>query len=88
MEKDIINSKYNSTKKSYGLMCFRYTNKFEVLLVQRRISYGFYDFVIGKYNIQDMKKLTHLFNNMTNDEKITILSFVQGKVKNTCVSLL
>lgn len=48
-------------------------NKYEILIVKKRISYAFADFVLGKYNRHDNENLRYLFSRMTNDEKIEIL---------------
>lgn len=64
-------------RKSSGIACCRFnknTNKLEILLVKKRYTYGFVAFVFGQYNNKDEKRLKFLFNNMTIQEKIDILS--------------
>lgn len=61
-------------KQSLGIACCRYntkTNKPEILLVEKRCSYNFQAFVFGHYNNDNLKIL---FDEMTNHEKLDILS--------------
>lgn len=74
------------TKKSYGIICTRFNtnnNKVEFLLIKKRNTYFYVEFVLkcqlSSY-IQDDKKLIYLFNRMTHEEKIDILSFDYGKM--------
>ncbi len=62
-------------KNSFGISLLRFNhrlNKYEILIVKKRISYAFADFVNGNY-IKSTDNLKFLFNNMSNDEKIEIL---------------
>lgn len=64
-------------KKSYGIACCRFnkaTNMLEILLIKKRYTYSFVAFVFGQYNKKDEKRLKFLFNGMTLQEKIDILS--------------
>lgn len=64
-------------KKSYGICLCRKNLKNdnnEILLIQKRNSYYFIMFVLGHYKKNDDKYLLHLFNNMTYDEKITLIT--------------
>jgi ADP-ribose pyrophosphatase YjhB (NUDIX family) len=64
-------------KKSAGVACIRYNkndNRYEVLLVRKRYSYGFAAFVFGRYNKRDENHIVNLLNGMTNQEKLDILS--------------
>lgn len=58
-----------SIKYSYGVMLFK-TNPMEILLVQRRYTYDFFDFVFGKYS--DVESAKKLFNGMVPEELIMI----------------
>lgn len=50
-------------------------NKWEVLLIQKRYTYEYMDFVLGKYyNIRDKNMIRNNFGKMTYDEKMLILS--------------
>lgn len=64
--------KYN--KKSCGIMLFKDSNPPTLLMVQKRCTYEFMDFVLGKYNPDSKPKLYGLFNKMTFHEKLDILS--------------
>jgi len=61
-------------KRSFGIACMRYTHGVpEILMIRKRITYAFSDFVRGLYSARE--DLINLFNNMTADEKLCILSF-------------
>lgn len=62
-------------KKSYGIACVR-TNadgKNEILLVRKRYTYAYNDFVFGNYQVQN-DVIAEMLNNMTVDEKVDLLS--------------
>jgi 8-oxo-dGTP pyrophosphatase MutT (NUDIX family) len=65
-------------RKSYGIAMCRYNtkknNQIEILMVKKRYTYSYFAFVFGKYKKYNNKYLVYLFNNMTFDEKITILT--------------
>src|SRR5581483_17769 len=63
------------TKYSVGIACVRlHEGRPEILLVQKRVSYAYSDFVQGRY-VPGMKAdITRMFNEMTLDEKLDILS--------------
>lgn len=66
------------TKQSYGISCCKFDktdNKLKILLVKKRHTYNYISFVFGKYKVRDRKRLAYLFNGMTIQEKIDILSF-------------
>jgi hypothetical protein len=63
-------------KNSYGIILQRFNikrNCYEYLIVRRRITYAFYEFITSKYDISDSSRLQTLFNEMTSCEKIDIL---------------
>lgn len=66
----------NITKKSYGLACCRYgaAGDLEFLLIHKRVSFCFIEFVNGRYRRGDKARLHFLFSGMTNDEKIDVWS--------------
>lgn len=67
----------NKYKLSIGIICIRYNKikkDYEFLMIRRRTTYAFLDFINQKYNNNDHDRLTYLFNNMTLDEKIIIAS--------------
>ena len=62
---------------SYGILCFRIVEsasgvKPEYLMVQRKDSLGFVEFVRGKYNVDDDDYIGALFSNMTRDERTRV----------------
>lgn len=60
--------------KSHGLALCRNRGEFvEILMCRRRNTYEFCEFVRNRYSSDE--KLQKLFNNMTDDEKIAILTF-------------
>lgn len=60
---------------SVGVACCRFTpNGMEILLVKKRYTYAFNKFVNGRYRSDDRAALIALFDNMTADEKLDILS--------------
>lgn len=67
-----------SYRTSYGIAMCRYNmeknKQVEILMVKKRYTYAYFSFVFGKYKKYNNKHLSYLFNNMTFDEKITILS--------------
>lgn len=69
---------YNkNVRKSSGVACCRFNktnNKLEILLIKKRYSYSFVAFVFGQYVKRDEKRLKLLFNGMTIQEKIDIMS--------------
>lgn len=71
------------TKKSYGVAICRFnleTNQYEMLLVKKRCTYNFIEFVLGHYAKNNESRLLYLFNGMTNSEKLTILSLDFGNI--------
>jgi len=69
---------YNCKKPitSFGIVCFRITpdNKKEYLLVQRKDSLGYVDFLRGKYNETNDFQLKNIINEMTKEEQHDILN--------------
>jgi ADP-ribose pyrophosphatase YjhB (NUDIX family) len=67
----------NIYKKSYGIICCRFNekNETEVLMVKKKCTYAFLNFLLGKYKMSDKKGLKHLFNSMTQKEKYSILEY-------------
>jgi len=62
---------------SIGIIGFRYNEikqKFEYLLICRKDSLGFVDFVRGKYNIHNKPHLMNIINEMSVTEKDKIVS--------------
>lgn len=59
---------------TYGIGCCRFSDGVpEILLVKRRTTYYYKDFIFGKYrDKKDKKRLLYLFSKMTNEELIDI----------------
>lgn len=58
---------------SIGIIVFRANmNNIEYLMIKRKHSLGFVEFMRGKYPIQNKEYLINIFNEMTNDEKALI----------------
>jgi len=82
--KDNFETRLSNTKISTGIACCRLddNDKLQVLLVSHKNTYAFLNFVYGKYGIKKIGKknndinnnLLMLFNEMTVDEKMEILS--------------
>jgi len=67
--------KNNRDRVSLGVACCRFNgNKPEILLVCKRFTYAYNIFAHGKYNSNSNSELIALFNGMTVDEKLDILS--------------
>jgi 8-oxo-dGTP pyrophosphatase MutT (NUDIX family) len=68
---------YNCRKPitSFGILCYRINlqNEIEYLLVQRKDSLGYVDFLRGKYNELNDFQLRNIINQMTEEEKSNIL---------------
>lgn len=55
---------------SIGVIALRIiNNKYEVLLIKRKDSLAFVDFMRGKYNLEDKDYIINLLNNMTVSER-------------------
>tara|TARA_Y100000741_G_scaffold249976_1_gene192169 strand:+ start:1193 stop:2029 length:837 start_codon:yes stop_codon:yes gene_type:complete len=60
---------------SYGIMLFKYTNNIPyLLLVQRKDSISYIEFIRGKYSITNTSKLLTILSNITKYEINAILS--------------
>ena len=60
---------------SIGIICFRYNNnKVEYLMIRRKETLGFIEFMRGKYAIQNKEFLLNLLRQMTNQEKDKLLN--------------
>ena len=65
--------KFDKPSISIGIIPYRINNNYiEFLMVQRRYSYSYIEFIRGKYNLNNIKRLNHLFKEMTPDEKCFI----------------
>lgn len=76
------------TRTSYGIaLCRTKNNISEIIMVKKRLSYYFCQFVMGKYRKGNNSDLMNLFNNMTLQEKMDIMSLdfymLWSKIWNT-----
>ena len=63
----------NKVFTSYGIACVRkYNNKYELLMIQKKSSYCFIEFIRGLYDPYRYPDLSYMFDNMTIDEKSAI----------------
>ena len=59
---------------SFGLICYRWVGEYpEYLMIQRKDSLSFMEFVRGKYNMENPQYIADLFKLMTEEER-TIIS--------------
>ena len=55
---------------SYGIILFKYTeNKIKYLMIRRKDSFGFIDFMRGKYVFQNTTQIQNIIDEMSNSEK-------------------
>lgn len=60
---------------SIGIVAIRKVeNDVEILLIRRKNSLGFVDFMRGKYNINNFRYIVNLFNKMSDEERNLILT--------------
>ena len=72
---------------SYGLLCFRKNIKgdnYELIMVRRKYTIGFIEFLRGKYDINNYNYIKKLFNLMTIEEKMKIKNIMNfDKLRNS-----
>jgi ADP-ribose pyrophosphatase YjhB (NUDIX family) len=77
---------YNCRKPitSFGIVCYRINpikqNDIEYLLVQRKDSLGYVDFLRGKYNEKNLFQLKNIIQEMTITEKENILNHTYSEL--------
>jgi 8-oxo-dGTP pyrophosphatase MutT (NUDIX family) len=55
---------------SYGMIVFRCSEKgIQYLMIRRKNSFGYIDFIRGKYTLDDLEHLEAIFNEMSIEEK-------------------
>ena len=64
------------TKYSSGVIGFRYNdaNEIEYLMVKRRFTYSFFDFLMGNYKLNDVSYIGKLITRMTKHEKFYLFT--------------
>ena len=61
---------------SYGIVLFRSSNEgIQYLMIRRKDSFGYVDFIKGKYNPLNLEQLQLIINEMSNEEKVKILTY-------------
>ena len=62
---------------SYGIIAFRKNcDKYEYLMIRRKDTFSYIEFVRGKYNIEDSKYIMKLIEYMTDSEKKILFIYV------------
>ncbi len=62
-------------KTSYGIICIKNEQPFQILMVKKLVTYHYCEFINGNYKKQNNDNyLINLFNNMTYHEKMDILN--------------
>jgi len=68
---------------SFGIICYRIkNNNVEYLMIQRKDSLSFMEFIRGRYKVTDEEYLLDLINNMTEGEKSMLLEGDFDKIWN------
>lgn len=68
---------------SYGIICYRQKDsRVEYLLIQRKHSIAYIDFVRGKYKLENINFLDILFSGMTHEEKNKLKEWSFEKIWN------
>lgn len=65
----------NCPTTSFGVICFKYiSNKLHYVMIQRKDTLSYVEFVRGNYNIQHKTYIIYLFQHMTNSEREYLLT--------------
>lgn len=73
----------NTPITSIGIIAFRNcltnttTNRIEYLLIRRKDTLGYIDFIRGKYSVYNKQYIINMFKQMTNDERKRILKYAK-----------
>lgn len=60
---------------SYGIIVFRSSQEgIQFLMIRRKDSFGYIDFIRGKYSLNNLQQLQNIINEMSIDEKNRILT--------------
>lgn len=71
-----VYKKCNHPLISFGIICYRVCNhRLEYLMVQRKDSLSYVEFLRGKYNTQHCSYVMKLFSNMTSTERANIETY-------------
>lgn len=77
-EKGHINKCCNMPITSIGIIAYYFDSfekKYKYLIIRRRDTLGYVDFLRGKYNTKNATHIQNLINEMTNDEKERIVKY-------------
>lgn len=74
---------------SYGIICYRKNeiDETEILLIRRKDTIGYIEFLRGKYNVDDDEYIIKLINFMTNEEKKRILEIKNFDMLRTLLGM-
>ena len=68
---------------SYGVICYKIEdNQIKYIMIQRKDSLSFMEFIRGKYSVNREEYIEELINNMTENEKELICSGEFDKIWN------
>lgn len=74
----------NNPITSIGIIAFRYpsnlSSKREYLIIRRKDTLGYIDFIRGKYSIHNKPYILNMFKQMTDEERQTILRYVKEEM--------
>ena len=59
---------------SYGIILFRFTSEPEFLMIRRKDSFGYIDFIRGKYSLSNIFQIQKCIDEMSIEEKNRIIS--------------
>lgn len=63
-----------SVKRSYGIACCKPSSVgVHLIMIKKRFTYAYFDFIFGKYDAKDIRGLKELFSRMTYWEKMLIM---------------
>jgi len=68
---------------SYGIICFRYMKgKIQYLMIRRKDSFSYIDFIRGKYSIFNLEQLQYIIDEITIGEKEKLLTHNYETLRN------
>lgn len=72
-----MNNKHNLySLTSYGIVVYRIiNNQKEYLMVRRKNSFGYIDFIRGKYSLQNLHQVQNMIDEMSLEEKSNLLKY-------------
>jgi len=76
--KDRYQNKIRTSRPSYGIFCYTLGNTIEdtkYLMVMRRNSYAYEEFIRGSYNIEDLNYIKILMSRLTKEEGKKIINY-------------